>query len=208
MKKDEIEAIRAQIAFYKEHREVLQFGRFYRGAVVSDSASCGYSGEDSGVEMSVPSAGMSVLEPLPGNDITWTVVSSDKKTALAMTMQFLTHPNTKWRILKPAGLDEVIKYRLTGRKIKFDLHNFGGLVNVVAPFHVRPDGLMHALISKFVKMSAEEETHEMYGDAMMYAGVHLKHAFAGTGYNDNVSYWPDFGSRIYLLSAVGKPAGQ
>lgn len=185
LKKEEYEAIKAQIAFYKEHREVLQFGRFYRGSSINDATSS------------------SVLEPLSGNDITWTVVSPDRKKALAMTMRILTHPNSKWRIIYPKGLDEETKYNFSGRNLDFDLRNFGGLVNYVAPFHVKQDGLMHSLISKFVKMHSEPEDHVMYGDAMMYAGVHLKHGFAGCGYNENVSYYPDFGSRIYTLEATG-----
>ena len=184
MKKEELEAIKAQIAFYKEHREVMQFGRFYRVQSTNDATE------------------FSVLDSLPGNDITWTVVSPDRKKALAMTMRILTHPNAKWRIIHPKGLDEETKYKFSGRKLDFDLRNFGGLVNYVAPFHVKQDGLMHAAIAKFVKMHSEPEDHVMYGDAMMYAGVHLKHGFAGCGYNENVSYYPDFGSRIYTIEAV------
>lgn len=35
----------------------------------------------------------------------------------------------------------------------------------------------------------------------MYAGVHLKQAFAGTGYNNEVRQYHDFGSRIYFMEA-------
>jgi alpha-galactosidase len=185
MKKEELEAIKAQISFYKEHRRVMQFGRFYRGCSMNDAGS-----------------GFSTLESLPGNDISWTVVSPDKTKAVTMTMQFLTHPNSKWRIIKPKGLDEATRYSFKGRALDFDLRNFGGLVNYVAPFHVKQDGFMHKTIAKFVKMHAEPEEHVMYGDAMMYAGVHLRHSFAGSGYNENVAYYPDFGSRIYTLEAV------
>lgn len=166
MKKEDLMAIKAQVEFYKSNREVMQFGRFYRG-----------------------------------EGITWTVVSTDKKRAVTMTMQLLTKPNSKWRIIKPTGLDDETKYHLSGRKLDFDLRNFGSLVNFVAPFHVKQDSLIHAILAKFVKMHSEPEEHDMYGDAMMYAGVHLKTAFAGCGYNENVAYYPDFGSRIYTISS-------
>ena len=194
MSKSDLAAIKAQIEFYKKHREVLQHGRFYRGSSLNDTASA--DGDTLG------SSGFSVLDSLSGNDITWTVVSPDRKKALTMTMRLLTHPNTKWRIIYPKGIEEGFKYRFSGRKLDFDIRNFGGLVNHVAPFHVKQDSFMHAMISKYVKMHSEPEEHIMYGDAIMYAGVHLKNSFAGTGYNENVSYYPDYGSRIYTIEAI------
>ena len=194
MSKDDIEAVRAQIAMYKEWREVMQFGRFYRISSVNDSRSCGGD---------LPVGhGISALEPVPGNEISWTVVSEDKAKAVSMTMQILTHPNAQWCVLKPMGLDPDSKYHLEGRDLKFDLRDFGGLVNYVAPFHVKQDGFIHNLIAKFYKMKAESEKHDMYGDAMMYAGVHLRSAFASGGYNENMRYYPDFGSRIYTIEKI------
>ena len=191
MSKDDIEAVRTQIAMYKQWREVMQFGRFYRGTSMNDSRSC--DGDDLGAH------GISALEPLPGNEISWTVVSPDKTKAVSMTMQVLTHANAQWCVLKPVGLDPDFRYHLEGRDMKFDLREFGGLVNYVAPIHVKQDGFLHKLIAKFYKMNAEKESHDMYGDAMMYAGVHLRSAFASCGFNENMRYYPDFGSRIYTI---------
>lgn len=195
MSKEDIEAVRAQIAMYKQWREVMQFGRFYRGSSMNDSRSCD--------EDALGAPGISALEPLPGNEISWTVVSEDKAKAVSMTMQILTHPNAQWCVLKPLGLDPEYKYHLEGRELKFDLRDFGGLVNYVAPVHVKQDGFLHKLIAKFYKMKAESEKHDMYGDAMMYAGVHLRSAFASGGYNENMRYYPDFGSRIYTIEKTG-----
>ena len=195
MSKEDIEAVRAQITMYKQWREVMQFGRFYRGSSMNDSRSC------DGDELGAP--GISALEPLPGNEISWTVVSPDKTKAVSMTMQVLTHANAQWCVLKPMGLDPEYKYHLEGRDLKFDLRDFGGLVNYVAPIHVKQDGFLHKLIAKFYKMRSESEKHDMYGDAMMYAGVHLRSAFASGGYNENMRYYPDFGSRIYTIDKIG-----
>ena len=194
MSKDDIEAIRAQIRMYKEWREVMQFGRFYRVSSSHDSGSC------DGDVLGAP--GSSVLEPLPGNEVSWTVVSPDKSKAVSMIMQLLTHPNSQWSVLRPSGLDPEMKYHLEGREMKFDLREFGGLVNYVAPVHVKQDGFLHNLIARFYKMNSEKESHDMYGDAMMYAGVHLRSAFASGGYNENMRYYPDFGSRIYTIQKV------
>ena len=195
MSSEDFEAVKAQTAMYKKWREVMQFGRFYRTGSMNDSRSC------DGDALGAP--GYSSLEPLPGNDISWTVVSQDGTKAVSMTMQMLTHPNAQWGVLKPKGLDPDIKYHIEGRKMRFDLREFGGLINYVAPIHVKQDGLTHWTIAKFYKMNAESEQHDMYGDAMMYAGVHLRSAFASGGYNWNMRYYPDFGSRIYTIEKIG-----
>ena len=33
----------------------------------------------------------------------------------------------------------------------------------------------------------------------MYAGVKLKQAFGGTGYNEQIRHFPDFASRMYFM---------
>ena len=120
-----------------------------------------------------------------------------------MVMQMFTHPNAQWGVLKPTGLDEDVKYHIQGRKLKFDLREFGGLINYVAPIHVKQDSLQHRTIARFYKMNSETEEHNMYGDAMMYAGIHLRSAFASGGYNENMRYYPDYGSRIYTMEKIG-----
>ena len=187
LSKADFEAVKAQVAMYKKWREVMQFGRFYRQACISDSTAHGFS----------------VLEPLPGNDISWTVVAPDKTRAVSMTMQLLVHPNSQWGVLKPLGLEPSYKYHLEGREMNFDVRDFGGLINYVAPFHIRQDGFLHRTIARFYKMKSESESHDMYGDAMMYAGVHLRSAFASGGYNENMRFYPDFGSRIYTIEKKG-----
>jgi alpha-galactosidase len=195
MSPEDFAAVKAQIAMYKKWREVMQFGRFYRVRSMNDSRNC--DGDALGA------CGYSVLDSLPGNDISWTVVSPDKTRAVSMTMQMFTHPNTQWGVLKPAGLEEGFKYHIEGRSLRFDLREFGGLINYVAPIHVKQDSLLHRTIAKFYKMNSEKEEHDMYGDAMMYAGVHLRSAFASGGYNGNMRYYPDYGSRIYTIEKIG-----
>ncbi len=172
MTREDLNSVRNQIEWYKSHRELFHKGRFYRG--------------DNNRELAAE----------------WTVVSADRKEAVAMAMQSLTRPNMHSLILYPMGLANDKKYEITGRDIKFDLRNFGGLVNFVAPFHVKQDGVIHNLLAKVVHMNSEKDNHTMYGDSMMYAGVHLRGQFASNGYNDNVRYWPDFGSRIYYIKQV------
>ncbi len=76
---------------------------------------------------------------------------------------------------------------------------FGDLINTIAPIHIKQDSLVHNTIAKFKKMNTAKESHKMYGDALMNAGVKLKQRFSGTGYNDDVRYFQDFSSELYFI---------
>ena len=184
MKKEDMDAIKNQIALYKQWREVLQFGHFYRGRSFNENTTG------------------SVLENGRGNAMEWTCVSSDGKKAVGFLMQKLAVPNTAFHYYKAKGLRPDARYHFYNRELKYDLKGFGDLVNMVAPIHVKQDSVLHNTIAKFVKMNGEKEDLYAYGDTLMYGGVRLKQAFAGTGYNDEVGYFQDFGSRIYFMEEV------
>ena len=168
--REELEEIRAQIALYRKWRSVLQQGTFYRGRTFAD-----------------------------GNLTEWTCVSEDQTQAVGMLMQKLAEPNTQFHAYYPKGLAKEKRYHFTNRALTYSILEFGDLVNTVAPVHIRPDSVTHHLLAKFVKMDGETEDFCAYGDALMYGGVHLHPAFGGTGYNENVRYFPDFASRLYLM---------
>ena len=81
----EIETVKKQIAFMKEHRELIQIdGDFYR-----------------------------LLSPFEGNETAWMVVSSDKTQAVAAFYQRLNKVNASWLRLKLDGLDANTKYEVS-----------------------------------------------------------------------------------------------
>ena len=183
--KEEFEEIKRQIEFIKANRKLMQFGYLWR-----------VRSFDEGLFGMGPSQGGT------GNDgkiLSWIVSSKDGSEAMSLIMQSLATPNDSHDVLYVRGLIDDVKYHIEVRENTYDLKGFGGLVNYVAPFHVKQDSFIHRVIAKFHKMPSENESHEMYGDAMMYAGVHIKQRFASLGYNENTRYYPDFGSRIYKV---------
>ena len=187
MKEGERAAVKAQIALYKEWRDVLQWGSFYRGRSFYDGkgdASC--------------------LMQLPGNQMEWTCVSADQTRAVGMLMQKLAVPNTQFHYYKPKGLAPEYRYHFYNRALKYNVKEFGDLVNTIAPVHIRQDSLVHNVVAKFVKLDGETEDYYAFGDALMYGGVRLKQAFGGTGYNGEVRHFPDFASRMYFMESVEK----
>lgn len=183
MSGEELEAIRQQIALYKQWRGVLQHGSFYRGRGM------GSGGREE----------FSALRASDANVLEWTCVSADKKRAVGLLMQQLVVPNTTTEVYHARGLEPDAMYHFYGRKLQYNVKDFGDLVNTVAPIHIRQDSMVHNLVAKFVKMDGETEDLTACGDVLMYGGVKLKSAFAATGYDENVRYFPDFGCRMYFM---------
>ena len=135
-----------------------------------------------------------------GNHYQWNVVSQDKKTAIGMIMQREVQPNTMFKKYQARGLDPAKTYHFVGLPRKYNIKEFGDLVNTAAPIHVKPDSLVHNVLAKFVKMDGETEDYLCSGDSIMYDGVKLKQSFVGTGYSDEVRHFPDYASRLYFMT--------
>ncbi len=169
MKKEDLEVIKEQITLYKQWRKTLQFGDFYRG------------------------------EDWDDNHTEWTCVSPDQTKAVSMMVQYLVEPNTRYVCLKPQGLNGDTVYRFYNIEQKCKIKDFGSLVNMISPVYVKQDSLLHNAIDKFVKLPGEVENELASGDMLMYCGIKLKQGFAGTGLDENVRIYQDFGSRLYFM---------
>lgn len=73
--------VKTQVQFYKEIREIVQFGDFYR-----------------------------LISPFEGNDAAWNFVSDDQTECIAMYFKVLSEPGTKIKTFKLRGLDESVLY--------------------------------------------------------------------------------------------------
>ena len=132
----------------------------------------------------------------------WTVVSTDKKKAVGLIMQKHVIPNTQYACYRAKGLDEAKKYHFYNRKLQYDIKEFGELVNMVSPIHIKQGSMLQDILSKLKKMDGETEDYIAYGDTLMYSGVKLKQAFSATGYNENVRFFQDFAARLYFMEEV------
>ena len=137
-----------------------------------------------------------------GNIYEWTIVDKDKNTAITMLMQREIMAGEQYLRIDQAGLDPDTKYHFFGRKLEYNVKGFGDLVNTVAPIHIKQDGVLHNVIAKFVKMPGESEDFVATGDTLNNAGVKLAQSFVGTGYNEQIRYFPDFGARLYFAEKI------
>ncbi|WP_288885421.1 alpha-galactosidase [uncultured Eubacterium sp.] len=185
LKKEELAIIKRQIETYKNWRDVFQFGSFYRGRrMLLHGEHTEYRNED-------------VFGH--GNINEWTVVSKDKKAAVGMIIQALVEPNKQYEYFKPMGLDSDVKYHFTNESKRYNIKNFGDLINTASPVHIKQDSLLHNIIARHVTMPGECEDYVAYGSVLMNAGINLKQAFGGTGYDESVRYFQDLGSRMYFM---------
>lgn len=190
MGRGQLAAVKGQIALYKRWREVFQFGDFYRGRCF---------GGDGG-HSAIDAAGR-------GNAMEWTCVAPDGKRAVGLLMQKLAVPNDQFACYRAKGLDGETLYHFYNRRVKYDLRDFGGLVNMLSSVHIRQDSRLESVAAKLVKLPGEEEDCLAYGDELMYHGVKLKQAFGSVGYGKDTRVWQDFAARLYFMEACGEAEG-
>lgn len=125
--------------------------------------------------------------------VEWNVVSEDKREAIGLIFQKLALPNWPTDCFKAKGLDKTALYRFTN---EFDASDdtCGSKSNIT----------LQNNFEQFSKRqrSVEREDYSVYGSALMKAGVMLKQAFAGTGFNSDMRLFEDFASRLYHIKAV------
>ena len=168
----EEKAIEKQVAYYKAHRHLFQFGSFYR-----------------------------LKSPFREEQCCWMVVSQDQKEAIVLDAIGRMTPNSEAAPLYLTGLDPDVRYEVTVRPEVMDLREFGSLINHVLPFKVNDKGLLMHMVSDLYALPSEEEHYFAWGDSLMQAGLRRKQAFTGTGYNQDVRMMPDYAARLYHLKA-------
>lgn len=169
---EEKKAVREQILCYKKYRMVLQFGDFYR-----------IKNGDRGIYQ-------------------WMSVDADKRTAVALYLQKEIQANTGYGRFRAKGLASQKQYRFTNRPVSYNIKEFGSLINMVSPIHIKKDSIAHNLIAKFKRIPSETEDTTAYGDVFVHGGIRLKQAFSGTGYNGETRLFGDFASRMYFFEEV------
>lgn len=160
-----------QISIYKEYRQYLFKGDYYR-LIDNDNAHA------------------------------WMVVSKDKKHAVLVYVLERPKAGTMFDQIKLTGLDDKLTYHIHSEKNVHHIKDFGGLVNAIAPIHIKQDGLLHKLLGLFIKMNGDEENLTVKGDLLNSAGLIMKQLFVGTGFNDNTRLMLDNDSRLYYFDAL------
>lgn len=169
-------AVKKQIAFYKEHRRLLQFGEFYR-----------------------------IGNPFKENTCAWQVVSPDRaESMLGCFIDRLT-PNSGPDRLAFTGLDSEKVYRFTARQQLLNLRTFGEIINTPLPrkFDME-DGKVYNLLTDHIRLHSEKEEYTLPGAALLYAGLVPCQMFVLSGYNGKTRVLTDTDSRVYYLHETAR----
>ncbi len=166
---DEKLQVASQIEFYKQHRAALQFGDLHR------------------------------LQGGEGGLWQMSCVAKDKEEAVTLLFQQENRPNAGAVRLRARGLERNGVYRISVLPVKVELRDFGGLVNMISPVHIRQDSLMQTIAEKVIAPKSESEDMTATGDLLMTCGAYVKQSFSGTGWDETTRVMGDSGSRLYIL---------
>lgn len=168
--------VKAQIEFYKNHRALLQFGRFFR--------------------LDEPEG--------EGGNTRWVVTNSDLSEMIVLDFQALNQPNSGQDVLRIPFARPDYDYEVVSRPQKISLEVFGSLINMIAPVNISSSGKVKKILDENYMLKSEDEHHIVSGDVLAYGGINLSPQFSGTGYNGKVRVLGDFGSRLYYISRIEK----
>ncbi|AYF98382.1 alpha-galactosidase [Protaetiibacter intestinalis] len=169
---EEKREITEQIAFYKAHRTLFQFGRFRRGM-----------------------PGM----PTPAGRVVWQVDDGD--TTLVGNFQRGVRAAPERDLLAIAGLEPGIRYRVTAKPQRVMLERLGHLVNHVSPVRVDPNGLVMNVVSRHRSLPDGVEQYTGTGE-LLASGIRLELQFSGTGHHATTRMLGDHGSTLYLIERI------
>lgn len=130
--------LKEQIAFYKEHRELLQYGTFSR------------------------------LDATKDNKVLWQTVDRDKKAAISGFFQTLATASEGYDHLRVLGLDPQKFYSLQTKPQNLYVKRFGELVKHIMPVELDPNGFALRCANKFYKLNDAVETYEADGKLLSH----------------------------------------
>ncbi|MDD3864846.1 MAG: alpha-galactosidase [Candidatus Izemoplasmatales bacterium] len=162
--------IKQQVEFYKEHRRLLQFGKFTR-----------------------------LINPFDNNECIWMVTSPKKDEAVVGVYQLMARPNGGLQKIKVTALDEHYTYRIVNRKQYANLRMFGDLIKHALPIRINANGILFNILANNYLMKQESDDIIIYGEVLNHNGFIPKQRFIGSGYTENVRLMGDFGSRVYYI---------
>ena len=159
------------IEVYKANREYFQFGDFYE------------------------------LDAYTENFHKWQVLSKDKKTSIIGHFNVLQLTHAPETILNANSLLDEQKYTVGVVALEHNIKEFGGLINMLTPIHLNPNGWLVNVLSKKMTIPYEKESYVVYGSVLNNKGIILNPEWSSSGLNNGVRVLEDFGSRLYVVKA-------
>ncbi len=164
---------KSQIKFYKEHRNLFQYGELYQLSDIDND-----------------------------NKVFWEVISKDREEAVIGYFNILQDINHGTTILKACNFIDDAKYQIDVVQQDLSYKTFGNLVNNVSKVHINENGKLMYFISHHFAMSGEKETYVVSGKMLNSFAVKLMQEWAGCGLSEKVRVLGDFGSRLFYIKHI------
>ena len=132
----EKEEVKKQIAWYKKHRSLMQFGRFYR------------------------------FDSVRENRVNFQVVSEDRKKTVQGFFQKMQEPSPPFDVMPFKGLHHENTYVVRTREASMDIEAFGSLLKHVMPIKLSPGGLILRNARKLYRLPHNVEEYTVKGDLL------------------------------------------
>ena len=173
LNKLDTDAIKKQIEWYKKYRKTLQFGTYWQlKSVFSDTKA------------------------------SWCIINGDKSQAVVNLTNTIAETIPAQEIVRVPDLDAFAKYKFETRRQSFSIKAFGGLINTVAPIHLKENGKLLELIANNHPLQSEQESYVLTGEMLAKCGVKLNQEWSSTGYDGTIRVMFDFGSRLYSIDKI------
>lgn len=170
------QAIKKQIAYYKEHRKLLQFGTFIR-----------------------------LTDCFKSNVTFWQVVNQAQDNAILFHHINRHQVSEQTAYIKFAGLKDEMIYQLSARRQGLSLKTFGEIIPSKIP-GVEEDGPLYSKVTDTFGLKTEkQELGAASGAALMYAGFMPNMQFNAGGFNIlTTRFLLDNSSRLYEIKPASK----
>ena len=131
------------------------------------------------------------------NKVVWQSLSEDRETAITGFFQVLSTAAESEDKLVVKGLKDG-RYLVKNRPQRLYIERFGGLMKHILPIELNPDGLILRMANRHYTLTDCIQEFSCSNLALS-AGIPLPSQFSGTGYNDKVRMFGDFGSDLYII---------
>jgi len=168
----ETKIIKEQIAFYKQHRHLFQYGEFSRLRSVDS-----------------------------GNFTVWMVQNKEHTEAIVCYIQKQALPNPGFDQIQIPYLQDGT-YQITGRTQYVNIRTFGNMVNRALPLKLKVNSTLHNFIANRYPFPIESFTKTLTSGQLEHCALILPHKFTGTDHGDNDMILEDYGSRMYHIKRV------
>lgn len=170
----EFKLLQEQIGFYKEYRQLLQFGEFYR-----------------------------LISPFKkAEQCRWLIRDCEQKNAILLNAIGRFQPNQETLPIRVPYLNPNQLYEVINRQESLDIRQFGSLINSTLPVKLNHQGIAVHLMSDYYRVKLEEESFKVYGDLLAESGLKPRQSFTATGFSPNTRLLPDYGARLYIIEAI------